>query len=167
MSKKYKNEKEAADALASIYKSLKQEIGKVIIGQEDVVEKLLIALFCKGHSLLVGVPGLAKTLLISTVSRVLDLEFSRIQFTPDLMPGDILGSEILEVENQAEALRRGIEQIEATSASLRDELTVVNKKIKHAGISEVTADSLKGFTLPHLLMVFIVGMLVGSLYSAN
>ena len=60
MSKTYKNEKEAADALASIYKELKQEVGKVIIGQEDVVEKLIIALFCKGHSLLVGVPGLAK-----------------------------------------------------------------------------------------------------------
>ena len=98
MSKKYNNEKEAADAMATKYKALKAEIGKVIIGQEDVVEKLLIALFCKGHSLLVGVPGLAKTLLISTVSRVLDLEFSRIQFTPDLMPGDILGSEILEVD---------------------------------------------------------------------
>ncbi len=100
MSKTYKNEKEAADALASIYKDLKQEVGKVIIGQEDVVEKLIIALFCKGHSLLVGVPGLAKTLLISTVSQVLDLNFNRIQFTPDLMPGDILGSEILEMDEE-------------------------------------------------------------------
>ncbi len=100
MSIKYINEKEAADALASIYKDLKQEIGKVIVGQEDVVEKLIIALFCKGHSLLVGVPGLAKTLLISTISRVLDLNFNRIQFTPDLMPGDILGSEILELDEE-------------------------------------------------------------------
>lgn len=98
MSKKFQNEKEAADALASKYKALRKEISKVIVGQDDVVEKLLIALFCKGHSLLVGVPGLAKTLLISTVSKVLDLNFSRIQFTPDLMPGDILGSEILEVD---------------------------------------------------------------------
>jgi len=100
MSKTYKNEKEAADALSAVYKELKQEIGKVIVGQEDVIEKLIIALFCKGHSLLVGVPGLAKTLLISTVSKVLDLDFNRIQFTPDLMPGDILGSEILELDEE-------------------------------------------------------------------
>lgn len=96
--KKYANDKEAADALSGMYKDLKQEIGKVIVGQQDVVEKLLIALFCKGHSLLVGVPGLAKTLLISTVAEILDLKFNRIQFTPDLMPSDILGSEILEID---------------------------------------------------------------------
>ena len=94
----YKSEVEAADALAQKYQALKQEIGKVIIGQEDVVEKLLIALFCKGHTLLVGVPGLAKTLLISTVAQALDLKFSRIQFTPDLMPSDIVGTEILEID---------------------------------------------------------------------
>jgi MoxR-like ATPase len=95
---KYKTEVEAADALAQKYQELKKEIGKVIIGQEDVIEKLLIALFCKGHTLLVGVPGLAKTLLISTIAQALDLDFSRIQFTPDLMPGDILGTEILEID---------------------------------------------------------------------
>ena len=95
---KFKTEVEAADALAQKYQELKDEIGKVIIGQEDVVEKLLIALFCKGHTLLVGVPGLAKTLLISTIAKALDLKFSRIQFTPDLMPSDILGTEILEVD---------------------------------------------------------------------
>lgn len=97
---KFKSEVEAADALAQIYQDLKQEIGKVIVGQEDVIEKLLIALFCKGHTLLVGVPGLAKTLLISTVAEVLDLSFSRIQFTPDLMPSDILGTEVLEIDEE-------------------------------------------------------------------
>jgi MoxR-like ATPase len=80
------------------YEQLKKEIGKVIIGQREVIEELLIALFSGGHCLLVGVPGLAKTLLISTVSRALDLKFSRIQFTPDLMPSDITGTEILEEE---------------------------------------------------------------------
>lgn len=95
---KFKTPVEAADALAKKYQELKQEIGKVIIGQDDVVEKLLIALFCKGHTLLVGVPGLAKTLLISTISEALDLSFSRIQFTPDLMPSDIVGTEILEID---------------------------------------------------------------------
>lgn len=96
----YRDEREAADALAQQYKALKQEISKVIIGQDDVVNQLLVALFCKGHSLLVGVPGLAKTLLISTIAQALDLKFSRIQFTPDLMPSDIVGTEILEVDQE-------------------------------------------------------------------
>jgi len=76
--------------------TLRSEIGKVIVGQDTVIEELLIALFAGGHCLLVGVPGLAKTLLISTVAQALDLKFSRIQFTPDLMPSDITGTEILE-----------------------------------------------------------------------
>jgi MoxR-like ATPase len=80
------------------FESLRREIGKVIVGQTDVVEQLLIALFSGGHCLLVGVPGLAKTLLISTVAKALELKFSRIQFTPDLMPSDITGTEILEEE---------------------------------------------------------------------
>ncbi len=80
--------------------TLRAEVGKVIVGQDQVVEELLIALFAGGHCLLVGVPGLAKTLLISTVAQALDLKFSRIQFTPDLMPSDITGTEILE-EDQA------------------------------------------------------------------
>lgn len=96
----YQNEVDAANALAQKYKELKSEIAKVIVGQDDVIEKLLIALFCKGHALLVGVPGLAKTLLISTISQVLDLKFSRIQFTPDLMPSDIIGTEILEIDEE-------------------------------------------------------------------
>ncbi len=95
----FNSEVEAAEALADKYRALKQEIAKVIIGQEDVVDKLLIALFCRGHALLVGVPGLAKTLLISTIAEILDLKFSRIQFTPDLMPSDILGTEILEIDD--------------------------------------------------------------------
>ena len=94
----YKNEVEAVDGLAQSYKELKAEIGKVIIGQDDVVKAVLISLFANGHSLLVGVPGLAKTLLISTISEVLDLSFKRIQFTPDLMPSDITGSELLDAD---------------------------------------------------------------------
>ena len=85
----------AVDALAQSYRDLKAEIGKVIVGQDDVVRTVIISLFSNGHSLLVGVPGLAKTLLVSTISEVLDLDFKRIQFTPDLMPSDITGSEIL------------------------------------------------------------------------
>ena len=93
---KYKSDVESVDALAQAYTDLKSEIGKVIIGQDEVVKAVLISLFTNGHSLLIGVPGLAKTLLISTISEVLDLDFSRIQFTPDLMPSDITGSEILD-----------------------------------------------------------------------
>ena len=85
----------AVDALAKSYKELKAEIAKVIVGQDEVVKGVIISLFSNGHSLLVGVPGLAKTLLVSTISEVLDLGFKRIQFTPDLMPSDITGSEIL------------------------------------------------------------------------
>jgi len=97
---------EAVDALARSFNDLKAEIGKVIIGQEDVVKTVIISLFANGHSLLVGVPGLAKTLLVSTISEVLDLDFKRIQFTPDLMPSDIMGSEILD-ENRSFKFNKG------------------------------------------------------------
>lgn len=93
---KYSTDKEAADALFESYQKLKAEVGKVIVGQDEVVRLVLTSLFCKGHSLLVGVPGLAKTLLINTISDALDLKFNRIQFTPDLMPSDIVGSETLD-----------------------------------------------------------------------
>lgn len=86
----------AVEQLNDAYNSIRSEIAKVIIGQDKVIEQLLIALLSSGHCLLVGVPGLAKTLLISTLARVLDLKFNRIQFTPDLMPSDITGTEIIE-----------------------------------------------------------------------
>jgi len=91
-----KSDVETVDALSQAYKDLSAEIGKVIVGQDDVVRAVIISLFSNGHALLVGVPGLAKTLLVSTIAEVLDLEFKRIQFTPDLMPSDISGSEILD-----------------------------------------------------------------------
>ena len=84
--------------LQEAYAALKGELGKVIVGQSQVMEELLIALFCRGHCLLVGVPGLAKTLLISTLAKTLSLSFNRIQFTPDLMPSDITGTEVIEEE---------------------------------------------------------------------
>ncbi|NMM46813.1 AAA family ATPase [Marinigracilibium pacificum] len=93
---KFNSDKEAAEALQKAFSDLKSEIGKVIIGQEKVVDLLLISIFSQGHSLLVGVPGLAKTLLIHTIADALHLSFNRIQFTPDLMPSDILGAETLD-----------------------------------------------------------------------
>ncbi|MBL4670114.1 MAG: AAA family ATPase [Flavobacteriales bacterium] len=92
----YKSEVEAVDAFVGRYKELTNEIGKIIIGQDEVIKKVLISIFSRGHCLLVGVPGLAKTLLVSTISDSLGLDFNRIQFTPDLMPSDIIGSEILD-----------------------------------------------------------------------
>src|SRR5213596_220984 len=85
----------AVEKLQKAYHDMRAELGKVIVGQEAVIEELLIALFCRGHALLVGVPGLAKTLLISTLSKTLGLSFNRIQFTPDLMPSDITGTEVM------------------------------------------------------------------------
>ena len=87
---------EAVDALALKFKELKNEISKVIVGQEEAVDLVLTSIFSNGHSLLVGVPGLAKTLLVNTIAQVLELSFNRIQFTPDLMPSDIVGAEILD-----------------------------------------------------------------------
>ncbi len=90
------DEQAAVDRLKNAYQQLRAEMAKVVVGQERVIDELLIALFCKGHAVLVGVPGLAKTLLISTLAKTLGLSFSRIQFTPDLMPADITGTEVID-----------------------------------------------------------------------
>ncbi len=92
----YKNDVEAIDAFVAKYNELNKEIGKVIVGQQDTIKNVLISIFSRGHCLLVGVPGLAKTLLVNTIADALGLSFSRIQFTPDLMPSDIVGAEILD-----------------------------------------------------------------------
>lgn len=91
----FENDIKAVDALHQSYNNIKAEIGKVVIGQDEIIKSVLISIFSNGHCLLVGVPGLAKTLLVQTVANVLDLDFNRIQFTPDLMPSDIIGAEIL------------------------------------------------------------------------
>jgi MoxR-like ATPase len=96
----YKSDVEAVDAFSTKYKELKAEIGKVVIGQDEVVKDVLISIFSKGHCLLIGVPGLAKTLLVNTIADTLGLSYNRIQFTPDLMPSDITGSEILGDDRQ-------------------------------------------------------------------
>ncbi len=98
------NDLAAADQLKAAYKSLCQQLSRVIVGQEQVIEELLIALFSRGHCILEGVPGLAKTLMISSLSKCLSLDFSRIQFTPDLMPSDITGTEVIE-ENRSTGTR--------------------------------------------------------------
>lgn len=96
MNQQYSSDVQAVDGLRDAYLELRSEIGKVIIGQDQVVKDSLISIFSNGHCLLVGVPGLAKTLLVNTIARVLGLSYNRIQFTPDLMPSDIIGTEILD-----------------------------------------------------------------------
>ena len=92
----YKSDVEAVDALVEKYGILRAEIAKVIVGQDEVIENVIISIFSRGHALLIGVPGLAKTLLVNTIAQALGLSYSRIQFTPDLMPSDIIGTEILD-----------------------------------------------------------------------
>lgn len=96
----FKTEVEAANALKSKYDNLLSEIKKKIYGQDEIIKQVLISIFSNGHCLLVGVPGLAKTLLVNTISQALDLKYQRIQFTPDLMPSDIIGTEILNSDRQ-------------------------------------------------------------------
>lgn len=90
------SDRELAEKLIAAHKSIKEQLSKVIVGQDAVVEELLLSLFVQGHALIVGVPGLAKTLLVSTLAKTLDLAFNRVQFTPDLMPSDITGTEVIQ-----------------------------------------------------------------------
>ncbi|NLJ83221.1 MAG: AAA domain-containing protein [Bacteroidales bacterium] len=92
----FKSDVEAVNAFTEKYAQLQQEVGKVIVGQDDVLKNILITIFSRGHVLLIGVPGLAKTLMVTTISKALGLNYNRIQFTPDLMPSDIMGTEILD-----------------------------------------------------------------------
>ena len=96
----YASDVDGAKALVEKYETLRKEIGKVIVGQHDIIHNTILSIFCQGHVLLVGVPGLAKTLLVNTIGKALGLSFSRIQFTPDLMPSDIVGTEILDESRQ-------------------------------------------------------------------
>jgi MoxR-like ATPase len=100
------SDSELLSACASACSNLKQEVGRVVVGQEAVLDSMLVALLARGHALLVGVPGLAKTLLVSSVAKVLDLSFGRVQFTPDLLPADITGTDVLNEVNTAEGVRR-------------------------------------------------------------
>ena len=126
------DDKEAVDLLGKTYQRLKTELGKVIIGQEDVIEKLCVCLFARGHGLLMGVPGLAKTLLVSSVAETLDLRFNRIQFTPDLMPSDISGTDIIQ---DGEAGKRTFEFVQGpvfANIVLADEINRAPAKTQSA-----------------------------------
>lgn len=114
------------------YKELKSEIAKVIVGQDKIIEQIIISILSKGHCLLIGVPGLAKTLLVKTLSEVLDLKFSRIQFTPDLMPSDITGTEILENDNTGNKIFKFIKGPVFANIVLADEINRTPPKTQSA-----------------------------------
>src|SRR5271157_4215829 len=97
------NDIEAVQKLHEAYRLITEQLGRVIVGQQQVIEELLVAMFARGHCLLVGVPGLAKTLMIRTLAETLALEFRRIQFTPDLMPSDITGTEVIQEDRRSGA----------------------------------------------------------------
>ncbi len=153
------SDRQAAAELAAAHTLIRQEVGKRIVGQHEVIELMLTSLFCAGHCLLVGVPGLAKTLLISTLSRVLDLSFKRVQFTPDLMPADITGTEVL-VENRSTG-ERGFRFIAGpifTNLLLADEINRTPPKTQAALLQsmqerEVTVGG-QTYRLPDPYLVF-------------
>jgi MoxR-like ATPase len=143
----YKSDVEAVDGLAQSYTDLRQEIGKVIVGQDDVIKAVIISLFSNGHSLLVGVPGLAKTLLVSTIAEVLDLDFKRIQFTPDLMPSDITGSEILDEDRHFKFNKGPL----FANIVLADEINRTPPKTQAALLEAMQERSVTVSGLPHRL----------------
>lgn len=143
----YKNEVEAIDALSGVYNDIRKEISKVIVGQDEVVKSVLISVFSNGHCLLVGVPGLAKTLLVQTVSRVLDLSFNRIQFTPDLMPSDIVGSEILGEDRQFKFIKGPV----FANIILADEINRTPPKTQAALLEAMQEKSVTAAGVTHAL----------------
>src|SRR3989442_7748069 len=121
------------DELRDLYKKMRAELARVIIGQEDVLEKLLICIFARGHALLMGVPGLAKTMMVHSLANVMSLKFSRIQFTPDLMPSDITGTDIL--QETAQPGRRAFEFVKGpvfANIVLADEINRTPPKTQSA-----------------------------------
>ncbi len=143
----------AIEQLVKDYKALKQEIHQIIVGQDEVVDQVLISIFSRGHCLLVGVPGLAKTLLVNTIAQTLGLSFNRVQFTPDLMPSDIIGSEILDESRQFKFIKGPL----FSNIILADEINRTPPKTQSALLEamqerRVTAAG-QTYTLPHPFFV--------------
>ena len=128
MNMKFKDDVEAVDSLQGAYALLKSEIHKKIIGQDDIIDDVLLSIFSRGHCLLIGVPGLAKTLLVTTIAQALGLKNNRIQFTPDLMPSDIIGTEILDVNREFKFIKGPI----FTNFLLADEINRTPPKTQAA-----------------------------------
>jgi MoxR-like ATPase len=143
----FDNDIKAVDALHQSYQSIKAEIGKVVIGQDEIIKSVLISIFSNGHCLLVGVPGLAKTLLVQTVASVLDLNFNRIQFTPDLMPSDIIGAEILGEDRNFKFIQGPI----FSNIILADEINRTPPKTQAALLEAMQEKAITAAGLRHVL----------------
>lgn len=143
----YKNQVESVDALHQSFNNIKAEISKVVVGQDDVIKSVLIAIFSNGHCLLVGVPGLAKTLLVQTVASVLDLDFNRIQFTPDLMPSDIVGAELLGEDRQFKFIKGPV----FSNIILADEINRTPPKTQAALLEAMQEKSVTAAGQTHVL----------------
>jgi len=145
------NDVELLEHLAESYRRIKDQIARTIVGQDEVIENLVVTLLCRGHCLLIGVPGLAKTLMISTLSRVLDLSFSRIQFTPDLMPSDIVGTEVIEEDPESGKRRfRFVKGPVFANIVLADEINRTPPKTQSALLEAMQehAVTVQGTTMP-------------------
>ncbi len=143
----FDNDIKAVDALHQSYNSIKAEIGKIVIGQDEIIKSVLISIFSNGHCLLVGVPGLAKTLLVQTVANVLDLNFNRIQFTPDLMPSDIIGAEILGEDRNFKFIKGPV----FSNIILADEINRTPPKTQAALLEAMQEKSVTAAGLTHAL----------------
>ena len=151
----YGSDKEALEALNNKHKALLSEIGNVIVGQEQVIREVTTAIFAGGHVLLVGVPGLAKTLLVNTIAQSLGLSFNRVQFTPDLMPSDIVGSEILDESRQFKFMKGPL----FANIVLADEINRTPPKTQSALLEAMQERSVTvaGQNVPIALAVFRFG----------
>jgi MoxR-like ATPase len=153
MLNQFESDVKGIDELAKAAKDLEDEISKVIVGQKDVIRSIIISIFSNGHSLLVGVPGLAKTLLVNTISQALGLEFNRIQFTPDLMPSDIIGAEILGEDRRFKFVKGPV----FTNVLLADEINRTPPKTQAALLEAMQEKKVtnagKSFELPQPFFV--------------
>jgi MoxR-like ATPase len=147
MDNKYTNDQQAFDVLTKRYLELTTEIGKIIVGQDKVIRDILISIFSNGHCLLVGVPGLAKTLIVNTLSQVLGLDFKRIQFTPDLMPSDIIGTEILDEHRKFKFIKGPV----FTNIVLADEINRTPPKTQAALLEAMQERNVTVAGNPYLL----------------
>ncbi len=143
----YNSEVEAVEALAASYREITKEVAKVIVGQDEVLKSVLISIFSNGHCLLVGVPGLAKTLLVQTIAQVLDLSYNRIQFTPDLMPSDITGAEILDETRHFKFVKGPI----FSNIILADEINRTPPKTQAALLESMQERAVTAAGVQHLL----------------
>jgi len=143
----FENDIKAVDALHEAFKNISAEISKIVIGQDEVIKSVLISIFSNGHCLLVGVPGLAKTLLVQTVADVMDLNFNRIQFTPDLMPSDIIGAEILGEDRSFKFIKGPI----FSNIILADEINRTPPKTQAALLEAMQEKAVTAAGLRHVL----------------